>query len=146
MTGVPADDGTTKTLDLLLILWLLRLPDDVRRGITNFSDVSEDDLTKLADSLQGANRGAASRPAMAATEDEDSVARNNDDPSNDAVAAAHTQQKRWGQAHYKGPSLSQPPRGTPLRKAANPGLCFYHSKFGHDARNCKSPCSWTKNL
>ena len=68
LTMVPADDGMTQTLDLLRILWLLRLPDDVRRGITNFSNVSEDDLTKLADSLQGANRGATLRPAMAAAE------------------------------------------------------------------------------
>ena len=140
LTRVPADDGTNKALDLLRILWLLRLPDDVRRGITNFSDISEDELTKLADSLQGANRGAASRPAMSAAKDEGSVTSNDDDPRDDTAAAAHTQRKHWGQPR------PQPPRGPPPRKADPPGLCFYHSRFGHDARNCRLPCSWTKNL
>ena len=67
LTKVPQEDSTTQKLDLLWVLWLLRLPDDVRRSITDFSGTSEDELTKLADTLHGADRRASARTAMAAT-------------------------------------------------------------------------------
>ena len=145
LTRLPAADGSTKTLDLLRILWLLRLPDDVRRGITNFSDISEDELTKLADSLQGANRGTSSRSAMAANDDEVPQPLTQEWTDEDAAAATPSQHRRWAQAPTKKPHFKQPPRGPPPRKATM-DLCFYHSRFGHDARNCRAPCSWTKNL
>ena len=60
LTRMPQGDGTTQTLDLLRVLWLQRLPSDVRRGITEFSVLSDDELIKLADALQEADRRASS--------------------------------------------------------------------------------------
>ena len=143
LTKVPQEDGTTQTLDLLWVLWLLRLPDDVRRGITDFSGTSEDELTKLADALQGADRRASARTAMAATHVETLPPLEEPDDE-DVAAAAPSQPRRWPQTNQRRPPPHQPPRGTPPRKAA-PDSCFFHSRFGHDARNCRLPCSWAKN-
>ena len=143
LTKVPQEDGTTQTLDLLRVLWLLRLPDDVRRSITDFLGTSEDELTKLADALQGGDRRASARTAMAATHVE--VLPPPEEPDDeDVAAAAPSQPRRWPQMNQKRPPPHQPPRGTPTRKAAS-DLCFFHSRFGYDARHCRLPCSWEKN-
>ena len=143
LTKVPQEDGTTQTLDLLRVLWLLRLPDDVRRGITNFSGTSEDELTKLADALQGADRRASAWTAMAATHVE-ALPPPEEPDDEDVAAAAPNQPRRWPQMNQRRPPPHQPPRGTPPRKAA-PDSCFFHSRFGHDTSNCRLPCSWAKN-
>ena len=128
---------------LLRVLWLLRLPDDVRRGITDFSGTPEDELTKLADALQGADRRASARTAMATTHVE-ALPPPEEPDDEDMAAAAPSQPRRWPQMNQRRPPPHQPPRGTPPRKAA-PDSCFFHSRFGHDARNCRLPCSWAKN-
>ena len=143
LTKVPREDGTTQTLDLLGVLWLLRLPDDVRRGITDFSGTSEDELTKLADALQGADRRATARTALAAPHVE-ALQPPEEPDDGDVAAAAPSQPRRWPQTVQRRPPPHQPPRGSPPRKAA-PDLCFFHSWFGHDASNCRLPCSWAKN-
>ena len=93
---VPQEDGTTQTLDLLWVLWLLRLPDNVRRGITDFSGTSEDELTKLADALQGADRRASAWTAMVATHVEALLPPKEPDDK-DVAAAAPSQPRRWPQ-------------------------------------------------
>ena len=140
---VPQEDGTTQTVDLLRVLWLLQLPDDVRRGITDFSGTSEDELTKLVDALQGDNRRASAWTAMAATHVE-ALPPPEEPEDEDVAAAALSQPRRWPQTNQRRPPPHQPPRGTPPRKVA-PDLCFFHSRFGHDTRNCRLPCSRAKN-
>ena len=146
LTRIPCADGTTKKLDLLHVLWLHRLPDDVRRGIVDFSSTTEDELAKRADSLQAASRSTTSHTTIAAAAEPPQP---KDDPPAEeegAAAATSSYQPRWRpQYHHKRAISRQPPRGTPPRKAAQ-GLCTYHSRFGHEARNCKEPCSWPKNL
>ena len=142
LTKVPQEDGTTQTLDLLRVLWLLRLPDDVRRGITDFSGTPEDELMKLADALQGADRSASARTAMAATHVE-ALPPPEERDDEDVAAAAPSQPRHWPQMIQRRRPPHQPPRGTLPRKAA-PDSCFFH-RFGHDARNCRLPCSWAKN-
>ena len=49
---LPLDDaGTSAKIDVLLALWLRRLPTPVRSAITNFASYDDDDLAKHADSL-----------------------------------------------------------------------------------------------
>ena len=60
-------DGSTEPLDLICVLWLLRLPQDIRSAITNFATRSEADLIKHADSLLGISSLAASSTAAVAT-------------------------------------------------------------------------------
>ena len=43
--------GTPNHLDLLCVLWLLRMPLAIRAGIENYMEASEEKLLQLADSL-----------------------------------------------------------------------------------------------
>lgn len=153
----PADDGTQQILDVLRALWLTRLPDRVRSGITDFSTISEEDLAKKADDLYQASRASSNpnRPTFAITPD-DEEALPDDDAEGDTIAAVaskrYSRQYRTSNDFHPNRCQSsstfrynnQPPRGTPPRKAD--GFCYFHSRFGRDARKCKQPCSWPKNL
>lgn len=33
----------------------------------------------------------------------------------------------------------------PRSESPNPGICYYHRRFGADARHCRLPCTWTGN-
>ena len=114
-------------------------PGRCEEGITDFSDTPEDELTKLADALQGADRRASAWTAMAATHVE-ALPPPEEPDDEDVAAAAPSQLRRWPQMNQRRPPPHQPPRGTPPRKAA-PDSCFFHIRFGHDARNCRLPCS-----
>lgn len=159
LTRLPPDStGTPKQLDLLRILWLLRLPDAVRAGITNFNDISESDLLKQGDALQNSTKAASRRPIFIATDHHDVLqSRSHTAPGSpeeeDPLAAAAYQKPRPA---YKGfithqrrtfTNQSQPPRGNaPKNSDSNPNYCYFHNRFGHDARKCRQPCAWPKNM
>ena len=119
-------DGSTTSLDLLRVLWLLRLPQDIRAMITGFASRSEDDLLSQADSLLGASTLAATSSAAAVTVPDDT----DDDPY---AMAAQQRRPRGGSQH-------------PPAEGSRRSPCYFHKRFGRDARNCRPPCSWSKNM
>ena len=119
-------DGSTISIDLLRVLWLLRLPQDIWSMITGFASMTEDDLINQADSHLGASTMATTSSTAAVTTPYD----DEDDPY--AMAA---QQRR--------------PRFRPQRPTADASRrspCYFHKRFGRDARNCRYPCSYSKNV
>lgn len=153
----PNGTGPPKQLDLLRILWLLRLPEAVRAGITNFSDISEADLLKQGDALQNSTKAASRRPIFAATDHHDALQPQSHDapgsPDDDPLAAAAYHKtrpayKNFPTSQYKNcTNQYQPPRGNAPKKAdSNPNYCYFHNRFGHDARKCRQPCAWPKNM
>lgn len=157
LTRLPPDSsGTLQQLDLLRILWLLRLPDSVRAGITNFNDISESDLLKRADALQNSTKAATRRPIFAATSCHDALQPQNlsipEGPEeDDQMAAAAYQRSRLAyknfSSHRKFTNQPQPLRGTTPKKAEdNSPYCYFHTRFGHAARKCRQPCAWPKNV
>lgn len=138
LTKLPTTDDSSRRLDLLRVLWLMRLPDNIRAGITNFMDLTEQQIIKLADSLQGATRSTALKPVLAAQED----ARDVNDSAEPAAAAYRRTQPHAppGQHQQKPQPPSNPPSHDPQEKA-----CFYHRRFGYKAKNCQAPCAWAKN-
>ena len=131
ISTIPTDDEQTKQLPLLTVLWLLRLPDPVRHGITNFTEKSDDEIGALADSLHGASRQQTARQVFAIENSE------SDEELSETTAAvsARRQQKTY-----------QRPQERKKKQSTLSEICFYHKRFGIEARKCKSPCSWTKNL
>ena len=127
LSNVLRPDGTTADLDLVKVLWMLRLPQDIRTMITNFAERADNDLMKLADSLRGTSRLSA--PTTAAVAHEPESADENDDF---AMAA---QQRRPRSSNQR--SVPDASRRT---------LCYFHRRFGRDARNCRSPCFYSKNM
>ena len=63
----PDAAGTTQTIDVLLALWLLRLPNPVRAAITDFISFNDDALAARADSLLDAHNATSHSPVHAAT-------------------------------------------------------------------------------
>ena len=139
LTRIPTVDNKSKTLDLLRVLWLMRLPDSVRAGITNFMDQTKEDITKLADSLQGAHR--AHNPVLAAQED----THDDDDADGDAEGQIAAAYRRSQQRPSPGRRPWQNTNNTPSTKNNN-NFCFYHRRFGFKAKRCQEPCAWAKNL
>ena len=153
---VPMSDGSAKDLPILTILWLQRLPETVRRSITSFIDKKEDELTAQADALHSAAGAATATTSQAFAVQDAATA----DPDELTAAASHQHQRQpHRQQRFqppKGttnaqrrptPQQPQPPRGIPdAPRTAALTFCHYHKKFGSDARWCKQPCDWTKNL
>ena len=130
-------DGSTSQIDLARVLWMLRLPQDIRAHMTNFSTKSEQDLTGQADALRGTTKLALSTlsttAAAAAAADQASLT--DDDEDDDVIAAAQRKSQRSSnQRQFSGVS----------RKT----LCYFHKRFGRDARNCRPPCFYfySKNI
>ena len=124
-------DGTTAPIDLIRVLWLLRLPQEIRAAITDFASKAEEELIKQADSLIGASKLATTARAAAATipqEEEDMTSSGDDDPY--TMAAQQRRQQR---------TYQRPP------EAARRPICMYHRRFGRRARNCSQPCHFSKN-
>ena len=127
LSSVLRSDGTSTELDLVRVLWMLRLPQDIRTMITNFADRTDSDLMKLADSLRGTSRLSAPTAAAVAHEPESA-----DEDDNFAMAA---QQRRPRSSNQR-----------PVPDVSRKTLCYYHKRFGRDAKNCRSPCFYSKNM
>ena len=131
LSTVLQPDGTTAMIDLTRVLWMLRLPADIRAQMTNFSTKSEQDLTELADALKGTTRLALSTlstpAAAAATADPRDF---NDDDDDDVIAAAQRVQRRANNQREQ----------QRLPDASRKTLCHFHRRFGRKARNCRPPC------
>lgn len=139
LTKIPTTHNCSSKLDLLRVLWLMRLPDNIRAGITDFMDLTEQQIIKLADSLQGATRSVAPKPVLAAQGDDRDV---NDSAEPAAAAYRRTQPHAPpGRNQQKHQLPNNPPSHDPLDK-----VCFYHRRFGYKAKNCQPPCAWAKNL
>ena len=133
LTSVLHGDGSSSPLDLTLVIWMLRLPQDIRTHITGFSKKSDLELATLADSLRGTSKLSLHTPTAAPAlpyDDDDDY--NGEDPT---IAAA--QQRRPSSRPSKQQAVSDAPR-----KA----WCYFHTRFGRDARNCRKPCSFPKNM
>ena len=126
-------DGSTKTLDLVRVLWLLRLPQDIRAMITKFSSMSEDELLEQADSLLGASTMASTSSTVAATSSTVAATTPEDDDDDPPVMAAQQRRLRL-----------RPQR--PPAEVSRRSPCYFHKRFGSNARNCRYPCSFSKNM
>ena len=148
--------GTSKSIDMLLALWLHRLPAKVRACITDFTNYSDDDsIAAEADQYFDAQSATTVHSIAALTDappeanDDDTA----DDDSTAPVAQASSYRPRPRFPAPPAPSSSKffsksrqfPARPTPPSKpSSTPRLCYYHSRFADKARKCEKPCDWPK--
>ena len=121
-------DGTSAKLDLERVLWMTRLPTEIRTHITDFASRPEKDLLRLADSVRSTSRFAQPTAIAAAYHE-------TEEPEADAHVSAVQQKRR-----------SFRPNTTPAPDVPRKTLCYFHRRFGRDARNCRPPCDFSKNL
>ena len=115
-----------RPLDLLRVLWLLRLPDNVRESLVDFMNQDIQDLKTSADARIAATRQSrTTAPAL------DQRCEEEDDQDYAAAASRQLQQRRRPR-----PQMSQ---------QQHPDICWYHENFGSKAIKCKPPCKFSKN-
>ena len=139
---------TSAKIDVLLALWLRRLPTPIRSAITNFASYDDDDeLAKHTDSFFGTHT-AANPPAITAAAstvppDEDDV---DDNRINDTITAASTALHfNASRRHFNKPVVQTPhPRSqqntsstpTSFRKSSSTSRsCYYHERWALPPRN-----------
>lgn len=145
--------GTTSDdTGLLRTLFLQRLPQTTRAALALLPEATLlDDLAAAADRFHDASRGAtvaqASAPAEASSRDDLAAAVA---ALTATVARLETNLQRQPQRTGRWRSRSRPRPDTP--RSVSPGpearqgqLCWYHFRFGADARKCQQPCSWQEN-
>ena len=125
-------DGTESTLDTTLILWLLLLPSEVRTHINAFDNKADFEIAAQADSLVGRRKLSLTTPSTIAPAYPAQPDSGCDDHEDDCCAAASQRRRRP-------PFQQQPPNNKQKT------LCYYHQRYGRDAKNCRSPCSFSKN-
>ena len=141
LATVLAQDGSSSQIDLLKVLWMLRLPTDIRTQIHNFSKKSEEDLTELADSIRGASRFAysSSTSTAAAATPTDADPPITDEEDDDVIAAIPRKQRRPDRRFQ---SRKQQPRhhNSSSSDLSSKQLCWYHTEFGRKAYKCQPHC------
>ena len=144
LATVLAQDGTSSQIDLLKVLWMLRLPTDIRTQIHNFSKKSEEDLTELADSIRGSARFAysSSSSTAAAATPTDASPPMEDEEDDDVIAAIPRKQRR---PERRFQSRQQQPRhhnssNHNSSDLSSKQLCWYHTEFGRKAYKCQPHC------
>ena len=150
LTSILHADGSTTPLDLTLVVWMLRLPLDVRTQITGFANKSDLELATLADSLRG-----TSKLSLQMTTAAPAVPYDQEDDASEPATAAATQPGRYGPRRpFRDQRFPYRGRGSfnnGYRGSFNNGYrprhpyCFYHQSFGSKALKCESPCAFPKN-
>ena len=156
----PDANGDQKQIDILLALWLKVLPKPVRSAITDFSSMEESQLASKANKLYAAHN-AAERANKVASVVTDSLPDEGESLSDDTIAANLPRYKQTGDKQsfhksdfspyrykhkqksdtkYKHSSSDYKATASSCRRP-----CFYHARFGLDAKRCEPPCCWPKN-
>ncbi|UYV71730.1 hypothetical protein LAZ67_9000142, partial [Cordylochernes scorpioides] len=123
---------------VLKMLWTRRLPQDIRAALAASSETSLSKLAEIADNIH-----EAILPTVSAV----------DQPSTGHSAEAHQQlmtqiQDLHTQVEALKSSMDTPHNRYPNarypthNKKRNAGTCWYHMKFGAQARKCLQPCNF----
>ncbi|XP_036342245.1 uncharacterized protein LOC118751521 [Rhagoletis pomonella] len=124
--------------NILKSIWMSRLPSNMRL-IISISNEPLDKVALLADKISE----VSDTPHVSAVETQQTAAHTQSNIEQQlaeitkeiASIKANINRRSRSRTRYRPPSHS----GT--RNADSNGLCWYHLKFGNDAKKCRSPCS-----
>ena len=123
LTMPQTESEPQKPIDLLREMVLTTLPPAVRAAIPNASEMDEETFLKVADDLMIAHTAAKRVIAPAAPEP---PAAEEEPPEPHVAPVKNQKQRRPFRRHYH-----QPQRY----------LCYFHWRFGDEAKRCEGPCS-----
>lgn len=138
--------GNAVNEQMLQALWLQRMPLRVQELLSVVEGVTLDKLAELADrTLERGSPGvtALTPSAPVASTAEQTMASAINELTQQVQRLVEggrsRQQQRGGRNRSRNSSSSS-------RSSSSFKYCFYHSRFGKDARNCVQPCSWKKTF
>ena len=120
LTMPQTESDAQKPIDLLREMVLTTLPPAVRAAIPNASEMDEETFLKVADDLMIAHTAAKKVIAPAAPE---LPAAEEEPPEPHAAPVKNQTQRR------------------PFRRRQQQYLCYYHWRYGNEAKRCEGPCS-----
>lgn len=138
--------GTNVTEDFLITIWLQRLPIHVRRICASVQG-DKKQLPAVADEIMDCGHSQVNSIAVKNSEP-NSVADGLEkkiDELTKAISALH-QSGNFGQ-RYRSRSRSAASKCSETQDSQSSGdnvssLCYYHRRFGSNARKCRSPCNF----
>lgn len=140
--------GTSLKDDFLRTLFLQRLPAEMQ-SILSISSESLDNMAKMADKIAEVRSDTVAGNLCAVTGERASLP---DSPLNDMsalraeVAALRQQIQRLSRERSRDRSRGRYFKSPHRRKENNArDFCYYHEKFGKNARKCRDPCSFSQN-
>ncbi|XP_071449987.1 uncharacterized protein [Hetaerina americana] len=156
--------GSSVNEEFLRSLWLNRLPTNMQAILTAHDGIDLDGLSVLADKIgevwlrsQVANMAvgvpnmAASAPsttaavsnmATSASDDGiDTLMKRVDDLTRLVAALSVNRDTRWSRSRSRSRKQSQS-RGSSRNSDGRRDVCWYHRRFGANARKCTTPCSY----
>ncbi|UYV69708.1 hypothetical protein LAZ67_7000355 [Cordylochernes scorpioides] len=123
---------------VLKMLWTRRLPQDIRAALAASSETSLSKLAEIADNIH-----EAILPTVSAV-DQPSTGHSAEAPQQlmTQIQDLHTQvealKSSMDTPHNRYPNARYPTHN----KKRNAGTCWYHMKFGAQARKCLQPCNF----
>lgn len=144
--------GPTVPNDFLKTIWTSRLPPNIQTCIASQSQSTLDDVADLADRIhdiapplsQVATTSAempgtaldciSNRVAELTRQVESLMKVHNSNYNNNS--------RRGFNRPHSGSHSGSRSRSSSRSSSRNPSYCFYHTRFGHRARNCNQPCAF----
>lgn len=153
-------DSATSGDGFLRELFLQRLPQNVQMVLAAASNLSTEELAGLADAVIEIAAPASLNATTIQAQALDPSPRTQElspHPSSieglaqqvnhltQLVATLASRPRSPSPRRFRRRSPSAPSRRSRSRSPAANGVCWYHHRFGADARHCLRPCSWTGN-
>ena len=151
------EDGNFKEIDLKRELWLRHLPENIRAALHDSSTLPMEKLLTKANNLQISNRAVIQhqKPSAVSQIIENDIASSEiqsfpnsshdpnisfiaHDKSNTTTKFSKNKYSNHGRSHDTYSHRYERPN-TPLYWN---GLCYYHYRFGQNARSCTKGCTW----
>ena len=123
--------------EIQLALFYRRLPAYIRDAVGTRKYTSKYELTELCNQVWEHHGGAAAAVAAVSTR-----------PTSPARDRRSQSPHRGGKAGQQGGRPQRPRSPTPGGLCSYPdsaGRCFYHSRYGAEARKCREPCTYQEN-
>ena len=155
------DEGKFKEIDLKRELWLRHLPEPIRANLHDSASLPIEELLTKADNLQISHQAVLqqqrrstiapiSQQNLSNCQEENSfnvpqdqtvshIMRNH--PKRSKPPVFQSSSRSYPVRHFERNSNrdGRPKRPTPLYRD---GLCYYHYRWGQNARSCTEECAW----
>ncbi|XP_065300900.2 uncharacterized protein [Dermacentor albipictus] len=154
MRQLMSDNTAVSDDRLLRELFMQRLPVNVQMVLATATVMDLNSLASLADKVMevvtpavcnvtSSSTTASSPPQTSSSVDSPIDALCNRLEQLVCAAERHRTSPRHGR--YRSSSRSRRPREERSRSQTPPRVCFYHRRFGQEARHCLRPCAWQGN-
>ena len=144
-------DHSTLDTSFLRELFLQRLPPNVRMVLASTPEgTTIDQLAEMADKIMevaSPSMAALTNPSIPETTPPPAFAEEFKQLRSD-VSRLEKLVNKLARNRSSSQSNRRPSRRSPTPPStdnSSDSLCWYHSKFGSQAKNCNSPCSWPSN-